>query len=376
MDIFNFLLSVFLLFPLISAVNTTPSCPTFICFNSNFTIRFPFQALLPGASPNCVYPGFNLSCDNQGNTVIRFPYSGEFFVRSIDYQAQEILLYDPSNCLPRRLMDFNLSGTPFRVAYHINYTFMVCPTAFTQSRFTAVHCLSNSTNTTLATSSNTLVEILASKYCKVLVTMPIPVSSPKQSESGFTSGLNGDLQLYWDVPNCEDCEAQGAMCGFQNNTSQQVMCFDSPGTDMTDHLRLLKMISLTVAIPTIVCAFCTACICLIHGRRSHGVAWQQNFDPTVTLQPSDTAILGLDQSTIESYTKVVLGESRRLPMGPNDGTCPICLSDYRAEEVVRCIPECQHCFHAGCIDEWLRLNNSCPVCRNSPSPAHGVLQPV
>lgn len=147
-------------------------------------------------------------------------------------------------------------------------------------------------------------------------------------------------------------------------------------TDMADHLRLLKMISLTVAIPTIVCAVCTACICLIHGRQSHGMARQQNFDPTVTLQPSDTSISGLDQSSIESYTKVVLGESRRLPMGPNDGTCPICLSDYRAEEVVRCIPECQHCFHAGCIDVWLRLNNSCPVCRNSPSPAHGVLQPV
>ncbi|KAF7139603.1 hypothetical protein RHSIM_Rhsim07G0004500 [Rhododendron simsii] len=360
-----------------TAVNSSPSnCPTSICFNSNFTIRFPFQAV-PGASPNCVYPGFNLSCDNQGNTVIRFPYiSGEFFVRSIDYQAQEIQLYDPSNCLPRRLLDFNLSGTPFRVAYHINYTFMVCPTAFTQSRFTAVQCLSNSTNTTLATFSNSLVEILSSKHCKVLVTMPIPVSSPTQSDSGFTSGLNGDLQLYWDVPNCEDCEAKGFMCGFENNTSQQVMCFDSPGTDMADHLRLLKMISLTVAIPTIVCAVCTACICLIHGRQSHGMARQQNFDPTVTLQPSDTSISGLDQSSIESYTKVVLGESRRLPMGPNDGTCPICLSDYRAEEVVRCIPECQHCFHAGCIDVWLRLNNSCPVCRNSPSPAHCVLQPV
>lgn len=235
MDIFNFLLSLFLLlllFPLISAVNnTTPSCPTSICSNSNFTIRFPFQAV-PGASPNCVYPGFNLSCDNQGNTVIRFPYSGEFFVRSIDYQAQQIQLYDPSNCLPRRLLDyFNLSGTPFRVAYHINYTFMVCPTAFTQSRFTAVPCLSNSINTTLATSSNTLAEILAPNHCKLLVTMPIPVSSPTQADSGFTSGLNGDLQLYWDVPNCEDCEAQGAMCGFENNTtSQQVICFDSPGT--------------------------------------------------------------------------------------------------------------------------------------------------
>lgn len=80
---------------------------------------------------------------------------------------------------------------------------------------------------------------------------------------------------------------------------------------------------------------------------------------------------GLDEGTIESYTKVILGESRRLP-GPNNITCPICLSDYHAKETVRCIPECQHCFHADCIDEWLRLKGSCPVCRNSPSPAAHV----
>ena len=90
----------------------------------------------------------------------------------------------------------------------------------------------------------------------------------------------------------------------------------------------------------------------------------EGLEPTI-------AMTGLDDTTIESYQKVVLGESRRLP-GPNDTTCPICLSEYCSEETLRCIPECKHCFHAECIDEWLRLNGTCPVCRNtpSPSPAH------
>lgn len=79
---------------------------------------------------------------------------------------------------------------------------------------------------------------------------------------------------------------------------------------------------------------------------------------------------GLDESTIESYTKVIIGESLRLPAGPNHITCPICLSDYDANQTLRCIPECQHCFHSECIDEWLRRKGTCPVCRNSPSPAH------
>lgn len=74
---------------------------------------------------------------------------------------------------------------------------------------------------------------------------------------------------------------------------------------------------------------------------------------------------GLDRLTIQSYPKIVLGESWQLPM-PNDNTCPICLSEYQPEETLRSIPDCNHYFHANCIDEWLGLNATCPLCRKSP----------
>lgn len=74
---------------------------------------------------------------------------------------------------------------------------------------------------------------------------------------------------------------------------------------------------------------------------------------------------GLDLPTIESYPKTVVGQSRRLP-NPTDNTCSICLSDYQPEETLKTIPECNHYFHANCIDEWLKLNGTCPLCRNSP----------
>lgn len=93
---------------------------------------------------------------------------------------------------------------------------------------------------------------------------------------------------------------------------------------------------------------------------------------TATDQPLDTT-MGLDQATIDSYTKVVLGESRRVP-GLNDGSCPICLSDFSAKETLRCIPDCKHCFHADCIDEWLKMNGTCPLCRTSP--AHPAQVPI
>lgn len=81
-------------------------------------------------------------------------------------------------------------------------------------------------------------------------------------------------------------------------------------------------------------------------------------------------VMGLDGQIIESYPKTVLGESRRLPK-PNNGPCSICLSDYRPKDTIRCIPDCHHCFHSDCIDEWLRMSATCPLCRNSPAPSAG-----
>ncbi|KAE9619230.1 hypothetical protein Lal_00047533 [Lupinus albus] len=49
-------------------------------------------------------------------------------------------------------------------------------------------------------------------------------------------------------------------------------------------------------------------------------------------------------------------------------SCSICLADYNDSEWLRFLPDCGHFFHKECIDMWLRLNMSCPVCRNSPFP--------
>ncbi|XP_050234821.1 putative RING-H2 finger protein ATL69 [Mercurialis annua] len=81
-----------------------------------------------------------------------------------------------------------------------------------------------------------------------------------------------------------------------------------------------------------------------------------------------TMMMGLDEPVIKSYPKIVLGESRRLPR-PNNGPCSICLCDYQDKEIIRCIPDCNHCFHADCVDAWLKVSDTCPLCRNSPAPS-------
>ncbi|KAA0064792.1 putative RING-H2 finger protein ATL69 [Cucumis melo var. makuwa] len=89
--------------------------------------------------------------------------------------------------------------------------------------------------------------------------------------------------------------------------------------------------------------------------------------PAATVDNVVVLMVGLDGSIFESYPKLVLGESRRLPP-PNNGPCSICLSDYKPHDSVRCIPDCRHCFHSDCVDEWLRMSATCPLCRNSPAP--------
>ncbi|XP_040377073.1 RING-H2 finger protein ATL80-like [Oryza brachyantha] len=43
--------------------------------------------------------------------------------------------------------------------------------------------------------------------------------------------------------------------------------------------------------------------------------------------------------------------------------CAICLVEFEDGETVRVLPQCDHRFHAACIDTWLRAHSSCPSCR-------------
>eukprot|EP00598_Pedospumella_elongata_P004959 CAMPEP_0184983162 /NCGR_PEP_ID=MMETSP1098-20130426/12483_1 /TAXON_ID=89044 /ORGANISM="Spumella elongata, Strain CCAP 955/1" /LENGTH=351 /DNA_ID=CAMNT_0027506967 /DNA_START=493 /DNA_END=1548 /DNA_ORIENTATION=+ len=45
-------------------------------------------------------------------------------------------------------------------------------------------------------------------------------------------------------------------------------------------------------------------------------------------------------------------------------SCSICLEEYTRGDTVRTLP-CLHCFHAPCVDHWLREHNTCPVCKHS-----------
>ncbi|GAB4844535.1 hypothetical protein Ancab_037915 [Ancistrocladus abbreviatus] len=90
---------------------------------------------------------------------------------------------------------------------------------------------------------------------------------------------------------------------------------------------------------------------------------------------SSNGVVGLDQSVINSYPKFPYNKKRGEIDNSNKNSdsnsnsmCSICLCDYKEGEMLRMMPDCKHFFHLCCLDAWLRLNGSCPVCRNSPLP--------
>ncbi|KAL2552929.1 RING-H2 finger protein ATL68 [Forsythia ovata] len=79
---------------------------------------------------------------------------------------------------------------------------------------------------------------------------------------------------------------------------------------------------------------------------------------------SQNDVVGLDPAAINSYPKFVFSRKN----GGNYTVCAICLCEYKDSEMLRMLPDCKHYFHVTCVDAWLNLNASCPVCRNSPLP--------
>ncbi|XP_057428207.1 RING-H2 finger protein ATL70 [Lotus japonicus] len=79
--------------------------------------------------------------------------------------------------------------------------------------------------------------------------------------------------------------------------------------------------------------------------------------------------VGLDEDTILSYPKMLYPEVKKINKSYSTATCcSICLGDYKDSDMLRVLPDCDHVFHLKCIDPWLRMNPTCPLCRTSPIP--------
>ncbi|KAJ6701853.1 RING-H2 FINGER PROTEIN ATL20-LIKE [Salix koriyanagi] len=352
--------SVFILFLLFlqkaTSKNTTCHNP---CLGNSLEVRFPF-----GFDNNrCSYPGFKLSCVNETQITLDLPNIGNLIVKNINYGSQTVTISDPQKCLAKKFIDssFDLSGSPFTPEYYdLFFTFLNCSSNSTAviPGTRSIHCLSNE-NFTVVTLPTSIYESFPDHmppFCKELKKrVPVPVTWYGWSET--------ETRLIWNKPYCLPCEEDGGTCRFKGNTG---LAIDCSGRSKGHLPRSAKYgIAIGAGIPGLLCIICI--VSCVFGRLkacSGGNEPAMEMSTSVAPQPF-LVISGLDGRTIESYPKTQLGESGRLPK-PHDNTCPICLSEYQAKDTLRTIPDCNHYFHASCIDEWLKMNATCPLCRNSP----------
>ncbi|KAB5561211.1 hypothetical protein DKX38_006168 [Salix brachista] len=52
----------------------------------------------------------------------------------------------------------------------------------------------------------------------------------------------------------------------------------------------------------------------------------------------------------------------RITVQESGNDCAICFNDIGIGSELGEMP-CKHGFHSGCIEQWLRIHGSCPVCR-------------
>lgn len=201
---FSLLLTVlFLLGPVTCKNRCTDKC-------GHVHIQFPFY--LENSNLNhTTYPhGFDLLCTDKHETVLNLPsVPVKFYVKHIDYQSQQIQVYDPNNCLPSQLLTLgNSSISP----YHFESDF--------KNNVSFFHCSSRSSSCPVlqigSDSSFTDPEILSCTK----------VSAVSSVEWDIMYDDPNSLILGWLRPDCRSCEAQGKKCKLKNNgTRGETECF-------------------------------------------------------------------------------------------------------------------------------------------------------
>lgn len=88
--------------------------------------------------------------------------------------------------------------------------------------------------------------------------------------------------------------------------------------------------------------------------------------PDILHTPPSSSSRGASSEVFQRLSEEQRVESKDLVV-KNETQCSICIDDLsKTREDIIELPQCLHIFHQDCLFEWLRRQNSCPLCRRAP----------
>ncbi|KAJ0247372.1 hypothetical protein HA466_0167940 [Hirschfeldia incana] len=124
------------------------------------------------------------------------------------------------------------------------------------------------------------------------------------------------------------------------------------------------------AMPFILCTTiccCLPCIISILGYREDLTQPRGATSESINALPTHKFKLKKSRSSSGSSSSeggvVAAGTDKERAISGEDAVCCICLAKYANNEELRELP-CSHFFHRECVDKWLKINASCPLCKS------------
>ncbi|PON78667.1 Wall-associated receptor kinase, C-terminal [Parasponia andersonii] len=175
--------------------------------------------------PYCGYPGFNLSCDQNGRSILNLS-DQNYVVRQIFYQNHSLIVSNPEFSTPA--YHGCMASTLVLLLYN-------CPSSSLGTLLkNRIGCYAgNDTSSVVAVYENDKDRLVnASGKCgteAVVAAVAVVAGYRKRGEDedeGIVTRevLGGGFLLHWEASDCSYCESTGGRCGF-NETSYHFKCY-------------------------------------------------------------------------------------------------------------------------------------------------------
>ncbi|KAL9456791.1 hypothetical protein AB3S75_005924 [Citrus x aurantiifolia] len=217
------------------------ACVTKTCGDGQ-NISFPFY-IENQQEAYCGYPGFNLSCNDKGNPVLKLSSDTNYIVEKIVYDNHSVHVsnaaFSETNsdgaCTFPRIKNVSLPAE-FQLApdqkqavllYNCNSSL---PEKLLRHKLLAGNCSGDDTVLGMFEDDSDLDS--ASKQCKESAVAPVAVDMNGEGMSdhiGIEEMVRQGFLLKWTASDCRVCKESGGRCGFDADTFHfQCYCPDRP----------------------------------------------------------------------------------------------------------------------------------------------------